>query len=94
MIAPPLVWFCASRRDDPGRFIPQRINNEEKTIFDHAENDAAFLVICLTPVDPFECEGITEDIPRSLEGDTVNGSVASGLVIIPLEGTVVHDGTA
>lgn len=60
----------------------------------HAEDDQTLLAVILSVVDPFERERITKDLTGSLEWNAVKGKVAGCLVVIPLEGAVVHEYTA
>jgi hypothetical protein len=71
------VRGSASRADSANALAPQRVGNEDKPVFYHADCHATFLGVTMAVVRPFDGEDVREHLARHLEADAVVAPVDS-----------------
>jgi hypothetical protein len=70
------------------------IGDIQQAVFHPAENDIPVFAIIFTVIQPLKGKGVFKHLAGGLEPDAMSNVVLGGLVVVPLECSIIYERTA
>src|SRR5262249_26491004 len=88
------MGVSSSRRGDAGFFACHGVGDIQHTVAHQAKSDIPVFAVRLTVIKPLQGKGVVKHLAGGLKGDAVGGVVGGGFMVVSLEASVIHEGTA